>query len=279
VVSNLTLIVYKYLQSSKADYQELALMTTAAENRPNREVAPAPCAMTASLPAFPTLARTAVGPPLNGVYEVNERCLEMLVCAARHEDGRGHALVAELRELLKASNRTVRERAARVNFVLVDMEFADIDFWHTVCSHPGQQLKTPAWRGSFPRGSATPLAHATLMLAWNSLRTDPIAARVLFGMARPVAQLIMALRFDEIDRIARKRFRHVRPRWDDRPAMWRRLLLAAQSDDPKPLSALTLHAVQLLTGELLEDRDRSAPARAVPRTAARKSGRLDQAPR
>jgi hypothetical protein len=202
----------------------------------------------------PALLPRSLERPLQGSYEVNERCIEMLVNAARHEQGKSFALVSELRELLKSADPSIRQRAARRAFLLVDMEFGNADFWHVACSHPAQQLKTPLWRGSFPRGSAIRLAHATLMLAWNSLRTDPATARVLFGMAQSVSQLIAGLKFDEIDRIAHKRFRHVRPRWEDRPAVWRRLLLAAQSDDEKLMGAVNLHALQLLTGELLPGR-------------------------
>jgi hypothetical protein len=189
------------------------------------------------------------------------------VSAARHEETHCFALIPELRDLLKTSDRSMRERAARVNFLLVDLEFGNPDFWHVACSHAQQQIKSPHWRGSFPRRSAIPLAHATLMLAWNSLRTDPTTARVLLGMAQLVSHRIAGLRFDEIARIAQKRFRHVRPRWDDRPAVWRRLLLAAQSDDAKLIGVVNLHALQLLTGELLADRDRRNAALAAPHSS------------
>jgi hypothetical protein len=194
--------------------------------------------------------------PLFGAHEVNERCIEMLVNAARREQSRPFPLVSELSELLKRADPSTRQRAARRTFLLVDMEFANPDWWHTACNHPSQQMRTPLCRGCFPRGSAIPLAHATLMLAWNSLRADPAAARILLGMVQPVADLIAGLRFDEIDRVAQKRFRHVRPRWDDRPAVWRRLLLAAQSDDEKLMGAFDLHGLQLLAGELLPHEER-----------------------
>jgi hypothetical protein len=98
------------------------------------------------------------------------------------------------------------------------------------------------------------------MLAWNSLRAQPATARILLGMAHPVADLIAGLRFDEIARVAHQRFRHVRPRWDDRPAVWRRLLLAAQSNDEKLMGEFNLHGLQLLAGELLprEERQRGS---------------------
>jgi hypothetical protein len=131
------------------------------------------------------------------------------------------------------------------------MEFANLDWWHAVRNHPSQQIRTPLWRGSFPRPSAIQLARATLLLAWNSLRADPVTARILLGMAPGVSELIAGLRFDEIDRIAQKRFRHVRPRWDDRPAVWRRLLLAAQAEDENLMGEFNLHGLQLLAGELL----------------------------
>jgi hypothetical protein len=190
------------------------------ERHPPKTRAPsAPSATSAPLPPYPTLRRSNSGPPLNGFHEVNERCIEMLVSTARHAETQSFALVSELRELLKSANPSMRQRAARVSFLLVDMEFGNPDFWHVVCSHPGLQLRTPLWRGSFPRGSAIQLAHATLMLAWNSLRSDPATTRILLGMGQSVSALIAGLKFGEIDRIAHKRFRHVRPRWDDRPAV------------------------------------------------------------
>jgi hypothetical protein len=226
-------------------------MVIASRKRHASKPQPSSAASAQSAPRPTYHPRSSSGPPLNGLTEVNERCIELLVSAARHEETQSFAVVSELRELLRGADRLMRERAARVSFLLVDLEFANPNFWHVACSHPGQQLKTPSWRGSFPRVSAVQLAHATLMLAWNSLRTDPATARILLGMPQSVSHLIVGLRFEGIARIARKRFRHVRPRWDDRPAVWRRLLLAAQSDDASDLRAVHLHALQLLTGELL----------------------------
>jgi hypothetical protein len=208
-------------------------------------------------PPAPTLRPHAVADgseaerPLFGSYEVNERCIEMLGNAARHEQDRPFALVSDLRALLKSLDPPTRQRAARAAFVLVDMEFANPDWWHTARTHPSQQMRPPLWRGCFPRPTAIQLARATLLLAWNGLRADPVTARILLGMAPGVSEIIAGLRFDEIDRIAQKRFRHVRPRWDDRPAVWRRLLLAAQGDDEKLMGEFNLQGVQLLVGELL----------------------------
>lgn len=189
--------------------------------------------------------------PLRPVYEVNERCLEMLVSAARADQRPSFALVSELSDLLRALPPAERHRAAHRTFLLVDMEFGNADWWQAARNHPSKPMCAPAWRGAFPRASAIQLARMTLMLAWHSLRADQATAGILLGMTRPVSDLIAELRFDEIDRIAEKRFRHVRPRWDDRPAVWRKLLLAAKENDGRVMREVNVHGVQLLTGDLL----------------------------
>jgi hypothetical protein len=175
------------------------------------------------------------------------------VAVQEQESGHPSQLELETDEILflHLACRTVDPAMAPI--LLVDLEFANADWWHTVCTRPSQQIRTPSWRGSFPRGPAIQLGHATLMLAWGSLKVDVTTTRLLLGIAQPVADLILGLRFDELDRIARQRYRHVRPRWDDRPAIWRRLLIAAQTCDQRLMGACNLYALQLLAGKLLSD--------------------------
>lgn len=206
---------------------------------------------TSSLASRLTASSSDVASTLLWCREVNERCMEMLVTAARCERGIPFPLVAELRGLLKSADPSMRQRAARRAFLLVDMQFHDRDWWHSARAHPGKPMRTPPWRGAFPRQTAILLARATLILAWNANRADPATAGILLGMTQPVAEVIATLKLDEIDRIAQTRFRYVRPRWDDRPAVWRKLLLAAREDDAKLMREFNLHALQLLAGDLL----------------------------
>jgi hypothetical protein len=210
-----------------------------------------------SVPALPCAAPRPEGEEdrlLGGVFEVNERCLEMLVNAARQEPEGSFALVRELREILNEADPAVRRRAACRSFLLVDMEFGNADWWRGAASHLSEPARLPYWRRSFPRATGTQLARAVILLAWNSLRLgrDPAATRLLLGMTPEVSAAIATLRFDQIDRIAQKRFRFVRPRWDDRPAVWRRLLCAARSGDAGLMAAFNVHGLQLLSGELIE---------------------------
>src|SRR6185503_20101316 len=95
------------------------------------------------------------------------------------------------------------------------------------------------------------LTQATLVLAWHMTRADAEATGIVFGMSREVAQVIAALGLSDIDTIAERQFRHVRPRWEQQPEVWRELLLAAHRDDADAMRAFVVHALQLLMGEVV----------------------------
>jgi hypothetical protein len=87
------------------------------------------------------------------------------------------------------------------------------------------------------------------MLAWHTLRARPEDAALL-GVAPGVAQVIAGLSLSAIDRIVERNFHHLRPRWEDRPGVWRALLLAAESEDFRRMRNFDLYSLQLITGDL-----------------------------
>jgi hypothetical protein len=196
-------------------------------------------------------AGTELAPVLRWAHEVNERVVDMLVTCARNDQRPSFPLVIELRDLFRAATPLMRERIGRRAYLLVDMELRNVDWWQAARKRPSDEVRTPLWRGTFSRPSAIQLARATLIMAWNTLRTDRPAAQFVLGVSPLVADIITNLKLDEIDRIAQTRFRHVRPRWDDRPAVWRTLLLAARSADDKAMNEFDVHAIQLVAGELM----------------------------
>jgi hypothetical protein len=54
----------------------------------------------------------------------------------------------------------------------------------------------------------------------------------------------------DLDRIVERNFHHLRPRWEDRPGVWRALLLAAESEDFRRMRDFDLYSLQLITGDL-----------------------------
>ena len=202
-------------------------------------------------PASKAVQRAPLGlAALRPLHEVNEHCIDMLVHAARKDSPAAPALVRHLRELLRAMTPESRARTAQRPLLLVDMRLADLEWWRTAKDHPTRAAPLPAWRGAFPRPQGVQLARATLMLAWHTVRADRYAT-CLLGMSPGVSEIIASLSLTEIDRIVERHFRHARPRWEDRPAVWRRLLLAAQSDSARLTRDFNLYGLQLLTGQLL----------------------------
>ena len=202
---------------------------------------------------------------LSSIHEVNERCLELLVHAARTSPVPPFSLVYPIRDLLLQMTPELRKRAAARAFLLVDFEFGNVQWWTAVHRFPEKQFRGTAWRNPFARRSAIPLTRATLMLVWQMIRTDAHAARVALGIADEVVEIIETLQLTELDRIAERRHRHLEPRWADRPPVWRALLSAASAPDPSAMKQVDAYGLQLLTGDLVQDIKRARPP-VIPRT-------------
>jgi hypothetical protein len=187
---------------------------------------------------------------LRPLCEINERCLELLVSAARTKQPGAFSLVGDLGDLLHNMTPETRARAARRALFLVDMQLTNGEWWWSAKENPSRQAPLPAWQGSFPRAGGIQLARATLSLAWHTAHAAPHRASLL-GMTADVADAIRQLPITEIYPVAERRYRHVRPRWEDRPAVWRRLLTSAQSDDIRRARDFGLYSIQLMTADLM----------------------------
>ena len=190
---------------------------------------------------------------LQPLQHANERCIEMLVQAARDNDKRALPLVTQLREVLTCLTPESRARAAGKPFLLVDFQFGNDAWWQELKSRPARPSLSPSGRGGFPRASAIHLGRATLMLAWHSVRAE-VNASCLLGISPGVAATLASFSLTDLDRIAERRFRNVRPRWEDRPIVWRQLLLSASTPDARQVRDAHLRALQLITGDLIAAR-------------------------
>lgn len=189
--------------------------------------------------------------PYQTLHEVNERCIELLVNAARSESTSAFPLVRQLRDILRTSDPEIRRRAASRSILLVDIAFHDGDWWRGVSLEPTRRRRPLLAYTGFPRRTAVPLARATLMLAWHAIQEDLDTATVLLGMHRDVAKVIASLHLSEIDSIAERRFRQVLPRWHDQPDYWAELFEAARSGTPAALRRCDVRGLQMIVGEQL----------------------------
>jgi len=189
--------------------------------------------------------------PVEAVQEVNLRCIELLTHAARQSTPEVVELARELRDVLRQLTQEMRARAARRPFLLVDMHFANPDWWRRVKTYPARVEPIAEGRGSFSRPAAIQLARTVLTLAWHCVRADRHAAYVLLGLHFVVSELIAKMSIDDISRIAERHFRDARPRWEDRPEMWRKLLLASKTPNVRRARDVNVRGLQWIAGTLI----------------------------
>ena len=187
---------------------------------------------------------------LSPIYEVNRKCIEELVRLSHEREAAAWPFVASLRDVLSPMTPAMESYAARLGILLVDLQFMSSDWWQMQGSACARSFRPTSSRGVWAPATATQLTRLTLVTAWHTLRANSYAA-CLFGMTRDVAELISALSLTKIELLARQLHRHLRPRWEDQPTVWRHLLLAAQTEDMRPQRALCLRSLQLLAGNTL----------------------------
>jgi hypothetical protein len=110
------------------------------------------------------------------------------------------------------------------------------------CRHSSHEIQARAQQYSWPRGALVVVQHSILTNA---------AEACLLGVHPSVTEIIGELSMTDIERIVERRFRYIQPRWEDRPAIWQRLIQAACSPDIRLARDFTLRGLQLLAGELL----------------------------
>ena len=200
---------------------------------------------------FSTPQRSNSKDALAPICEINEQCLRMLVNASRQSQLSSDSFLYHLLSLVSPLDDGAIATAARFPFLLVDFGFRDVQWWRRVASKPMRADPDRSWLVHFPRAAVTKLARATLTLAWHTTRTDTDATLVLLGMNPSVGEAISTLRLSDIDRIADRHFRRLRPRWEDRPAVWRQLLACSKESDVDAAHEFVLHALQLTAASAL----------------------------
>jgi hypothetical protein len=206
---------------------------------------------------------------LSPIYEVNRKCIEGLVRLSHRREAAAWPFVASLRDVLSPMTSATELYAARLGIVLVDLRFMNRDWWQTQGSACVRSRRSTFSRGGWSSATATQLTRLTLVTAWHTLRANSYAA-CLFGMTRDVAELISALSLTKIECLVRQLHRHLRPRWEDQPTVWRHLLLAAQTEDMRPQRALCLRSLQLLSGNILCAQKSTSPDPYPQRVGSRK---------
>jgi len=199
----------------------------------------------------PAQTRWPGGEVLAAAHSLNARCMELLaeVASAPHAADAWGAVFG-FQDLWRQLGTEACERAGRCPVLLLNVNLERADWWrriregHTVV-HTGASIPLLA------ADRAAPLVREILTEARSAARAQPSAGRLVFGMSSFVSSAVADLSAADIDRIAVAYGRELRPRWDDRPSFWRRLLEAAIGGDAGDLQKIHLHSVQLLGSDIV----------------------------
>lgn len=149
---------------------------------------------------------------------------------------------------------TRREDLARCPFSLVEAGLREAPRWSRADHVEPAQGELP-FSPILLQTRLDHLAHAACLLAWHLVRSDVIAARLVFAMNSASTSLMAQVTLTDIRRIAQEQVYNgrVRPRWHNRPDIWTRLIHTARSSNRDNFANVTTRGLQLFLQELLAD--------------------------
>jgi hypothetical protein len=200
------------------------------------------------LPAQPDSSGAYPTPPPHALAEirrVNSHYIALLVEAARREGESGLPLIEELRDALRQMTPERCQRGGARAFLVADFRLSDLPWWTQMKSDRRFQGGLGPSAG-LARADAVPLTRAILVLAWLSTRAHAAFASVVFGMTPAVSSVIAELSLPEIDEIAKRHYRCLRPRWENVPGIWLQWLAASETPDIRKARDCDLRGLQMI---------------------------------
>jgi hypothetical protein len=186
---------------------------------------------------------------LESLAELNELSLTLLCEQAAAAAGQPGALLREVGTLWRTLDREGRRRAAAVPYLLLDGGFGDRERWRQGAA---REVAGPC-RGTsaafFTVPGTVEVARLLFTWAWHLARAESAAARLLLGMPSGCATLIAGCTLRHMHTLAERHPEWLRPRWPGHAPLWRELLLAAGSGEPRALARARLHGLTMLAAE------------------------------
>jgi hypothetical protein len=185
---------------------------------------------------------------LESVLEVNEQVLALLHAQCLAGDNRP-PLSREVNDLLVNLDQRSLQRAAATAVLLVDVGFADPGLWSAAVigavNDRVQMEPTPF----FTVDGSVALMRLVMAHAWHLARSQPAAARLLLGFSAANLAVIGGCTLSRLTRLAETRSHWLRPRWENRPAVWCDLLRMAGNGESGALKRMRARGLQLLAAD------------------------------
>jgi len=137
------------------------------------------------------------------VYQLNDRCLELLSRVAASPEGQCPLALVNLNaDLWPRLEASARRRAARFPFVIVDVHFADSIWWHHARSASTESRADMRATKCFPKEIAEHLMNESLMFVWHAAQSDRRVACLTVGRSPNVSTIVARLSAHELRDIA-----------------------------------------------------------------------------
>lgn len=186
---------------------------------------------------------------LRPVVELNDLLLQALIAdAASPRSMRRLSLSNHVGDLFAEFPAEARTRIAECPFALVDAGFDDADRWVRVKN--GTYVDAGKSRPPLPSAYGQRLAQMMLILAWSLARSNRDAAHVVLGMSQRCAAVVGDIGLSVLPSIAEQHAQLIRPRWEDRPDIWRQLLQLAFHGVERNQPPLSVRAMEYFLTDL-----------------------------
>lgn len=203
---------------------------------------------------FPAYPPVLDAPLVTRIHELNRDYVDLLIdgyAAGRHS-GTGRAfpgpLPRSIMDALSLLGREQRSALARTSYTLYSLGFDQASFWRAADTS-AEELPTPSRYEPCTRQAQDSFCEVALFQAWHSAMSNPLAARVVYGMPDVAVEALRALSPWRVKRIAAQLSCALTPRWPANPRFWPDLVRFAASGDPR-LTMAQLLGNQLLAVEL-----------------------------
>lgn len=185
---------------------------------------------------------------LESVLEVNEQVLALLRAQSQAADHQP-PLTCEVNDLLMSLDLRSLQRAAATSVLLVDAGFADPGLWSAAVVGAVNDCVNIDRPPFFTVDGSVALMKLVMTHTWHLARSQPTAARLLLGLSGANLALIGGCTLRRLTLLAETRSHWLRPRWENRPGIWRDLLRMAGNGESGTLERMRVRSLQLLAAD------------------------------
>jgi hypothetical protein len=186
---------------------------------------------------------------LESMTEMNAEVLALLRAQCSASGAPRAPLIQDVSDLLLNLDAASMRRAAGSAVLLVDAGFADGSRWSdAIVGAVNDRGSTPP-EPFFTVDAAVSVLRLVMVHAWHLARSEPTAARLLLGLSAANVAVIGGCTLHRLMLLAEARAQWLRPRWENRPRIWRDLLRTAAEGDDAALERLRVRGLQLLAAD------------------------------